>query len=420
MRQISILLFTFLLIALILPVNSETGIGSFGIASADICPAGVVIANSGLSQTVGGTNDHVTNYLRAKRFTVSVSQAMTVTALCVYATTVDPTNKNLRIGIYNDYSGTPSGGSLLLQSPEMTLMTGWNAVSIPGNINLPAGTYWFTIIGNGASTQTAVASGLSSDYFAVVSSYGSLPSTFPSGAYKPGTTYVILSAEVIGIQLPPGPDFGISSTPMSQSVGAGATATYTLTIQYGSSLAAGTQVNLAASGCPSSPASCSILPASVTDTLGGAGSDTATLSVITDISTSGVTPYSIMVIASVTSPVLSHQVAVQLTVSAPGTYPVVVHGGATQVVVTVTWGTPVPPMPSVYLQYSPGNYLAEAAGTVYDRLTCTSGASGCSTGTITNIHRVMFTLGPQSPTSTQTWTVLVSLSGTYTITVEVT
>jgi hypothetical protein len=50
---------------------------------------------------------------------------------------------------------------------------------------------------------------------------------------------------------------------------------------------------------------------------------------------------------------------------------------------------------------------------VYDQTTYTSNST-----TPTNIHRVTFTLSP-SPTSAQTWTALVTVPASYTITIKV-
>jgi hypothetical protein len=89
-----------------------------------------------------------------------------------------------------------------------------------------------------------------------------------------------------------------------------------------------------------------------------------------------------------------------------------VHAGATQVIVTVTWtGTG---SASVQIM-GPGGTptLSESGAIIYDRITFTSGSS-----TPTNIHRVTFTLNP-SPPSAQTWTVLVTSSASYTVTVEI-
>jgi hypothetical protein len=104
---------------------------------------------------------------------------------------------------------------------------------------------------------------------------------------------------------------------------------------------------------------------------------------------------------------------VQLTVTGPGSYAANVHAGATQVVVTVTWtgsGTG-----SVILA-GPGATptLSESGQAVYDRLTYVSGSS-----TPMNIHRVTFNISSYSPGSAQTWTVYVSLSASYTVTIEV-
>jgi hypothetical protein len=90
-----------------------------------------------------------------------------------------------------------------------------------------------------------------------------------------------------------------------------------------------------------------------------------------------------------------------------------VHAGATQVVVTVTWTGSGAVSVSIS---GPGGTptFNEAAGTVYDRY-----AYAAESGTPTNIHRVTFNISANSPTSPQTWTVLVSPSGSYTVVIEV-
>ena len=89
-----------------------------------------------------------------------------------------------------------------------------------------------------------------------------------------------------------------------------------------------------------------------------------------------------------------------------------VHAGATQVIVTVLWtGTGTA---SVQIA-GPGGTptLSESGAVIYDQISYISSSS-----TPTNIHRVTFTLSP-SPASAQTWTALVTLSASYTVTIEV-
>jgi len=99
------------------------------------------------------------------------------------------------------------------------------------------------------------------------------------------------------------------------------------------------------------------------------------------------------------------------TTAAPNSFNV--HAGATQVVVTVMWsGTGTA---SVQISGPGGTpILSESGAVIYDRVTYASGSS-----TPINIHRVTFTLSP-SPITAQTWTALVTVSGSYTVTIEVT
>src|SRR5208337_5296092 len=100
------------------------------------------------------------------------------------------------------------------------------------------------------------------------------------------------------------------------------------------------------------------------------------------------------------------------TTTGPSTNSFNVHAGATQVIVTVLWtGTG-----GASVQISgPGGTptLSESGAVIYDQISYISSSS-----TPTNIHRVTFTLSP-SPASAQTWTALVTLSASYTVTIEV-
>lgn|GEM_PF-4822335 len=300
---------------------------------------------------------------------------------CSTGTTSTTTQSNeLWIGGCDANAGT---SSIAQSSPTngFTLIDGVNFTDSNGNYS--TGSLLYKIVSSTGAANTGVTFANS------VSGYAGAIATF---------------AGTPGPPPPPPSDFTITATTPSQTVGAGATASYTLTITYSSTLTA--TVNLAVtSGCPSG-VSCTVGPNSVS------GSGTAMLNVPTLITTpSGTT--SVTVTASSSSPSLSHMVTVQLTVTGPGSYAAIVHAGVTQVVVTVTWtgsGTV-----SVTLA-GPGGTptLSESGQVVYDRLTYASGSS-----TPTNIHRVTFNISSYSPTSVQTWTVLVSLSASYTVTIEV-
>ena len=88
------------------------------------------------------------------------------------------------------------------------------------------------------------------------------------------------------------------------------------------------------------------------------------------------------------------------------------HAGATQVIVTVLWTGSSSASVEII---GPGGTptLSESGAVIYDQISYPSGST-----TPNNIHRVTFTLNP-SPTSAQTWTVLVTPSASYTVTIEV-
>lgn len=101
-----------------------------------------------------------------------------------------------------------------------------------------------------------------------------------------------------------------------------------------------------------------------------------------------------------------------ITSASPSTNTFNVQAGATQVIVIVQWTG----SGSATIQIAGPNgtpILSESSAVVYDQTTYTSNST-----TPTNIHRVTFTLSP-SPTSAQTWTALVTVPASYTITIKV-
>lgn len=298
-----------------------------------------------------------------------------------------------RVAIYSTDGGTLSG--LLAQSADVVAAAGWNDISVPA-VNIVGGTAYYIAIQSDSATRVYYTA--TGTRVHVAFTYGSFPD--PTGAVTTDT--YSWNMRIKYSTGPPASDFTITATTPSQTVGAGATATYTLQITYSATLTA--TVNLAVtSGCPAG-VTCMVSPSSVT------GSGPMTLSVPTLVTTPGGTT-TVTVTASSTSPALSHSVSVQLTVNSPGSYGVNVHAGATQVVVTVSWagaGT------AAVTLAGPGGSptLSESGAIVYDRVTYVSGSSSPN-----NIHRVTFTITP--PPSAQAWTVLVSLSGSYTVTIEV-
>jgi len=209
-----------------------------------------------------------------------------------------------------------------------------------------------------------------------------------------------------------GPDFSISASPTSQSVGAGGQISSTLTLAPQGGYT-GT-VNLAVtSGCSASGMICTLNGNPTAQVVGGTG--TVTLAVNTLVSTPGGT-YPIVVTGtdSVNS-ALSHTVTFTVTVNGPNEFNFDVKAGATQIVVTVTWtgsGTT-----TIVAIASPGGpTIYDTSGGTYDR-TSIAVVSG-QQPSYTNIHRATFTI--TAPTSHQMWTLYVSGPNTYTVTVEVT
>jgi len=198
-----------------------------------------------------------------------------------------------------------------------------------------------------------------------------------------------------------GPDFSISPSPSSQSVGAGATASFTLNLAASGGFS-GTVSLSVTSGAPPG-VTCTITPNSISTF-----PSTATLSVPTLITTSGT--YSIVVTGTCASPSITHTVTVTLTVSGPASYSFNVKASATQIVVTLTYswtGSGAPPLGSITIA-GPGGTptLQESGAVVYDRILIT--ATG-GTNTYSIIHRATFTI--TAPGSAQIWTALISLSG---------
>ena len=330
-------------------------------------------------------------------FPITISASGTLQSIGVNWGTA-PTG-HVMVALYTAGSSKP--GSLIVQSASTAVATssGWQDISV-ASTSITAGSYWVAAQIDSIDSVEFATSSIT--YYP--KAYGSFDSTWSSSSTQ--TTSEQWNMRVTYSTGPPPADFTITANPTPQSVGAGATASYTLTVTYGSSLASGTTVSLSVtSGCPAG-VTCTVTPNSLT------ASGTVTLAVPTLITTPSGT-ISITVTATCTSPSLTHTVTVQLTISGPGSYLTNVHTGATQVVVTVTWtGTGAA---SVVLEGPSGSpTLTESGQVIYDRLTYISGSN-----TPTSIHRVTFNISSYSPSGAQTWTVLVSLSASYTVTIEV-
>jgi hypothetical protein len=356
------------------------------------------------------TYGQIEGYTQGTRVQYTDLTGGVVSSFSFYVTNYSAGDK-IALSLYDDSSGSPHH-RLWYSSLSGTDLggTGWQSINeSAGTVDNSWGDtlvndayYWFMWQWNSADAGPSyVSGGASNSGIYLAQSFGNFSSTWSGGTFTTWNWSEYASGSFSG---PSPSDFTIVATTPSQTVGVGPTATYTLTITYSSTLT--TTVNLAVtSGCPAN-VTCTVNPNSVS------ASATATLSVPTLITTpSGTT--TVTVTGSSTSPSLSHPVTVQLTVTGPGSYTTNVHAGATQVVVTVTWtgsGTS-----SVALA-GPGGTptLSESGEVVYDRLTYTSGST-----TPTNIHRVTFNISTYSPSTAQTWTVYVSLSTSYTVTIEV-
>lgn len=303
------------------------------------------------------------------------------------------------VALYSAGSNKPA--SLLVQSSSVAITTspGWQDIPISA-YSITAGNYWLAVQISASKTVNIQSS--SESYYS--KTYGSFDSTWGarSGLQSDGSQWNMRVIYTIGL-LPS--DFILTASTTSQTVSAGNTASYSLNVQYSSTLTA--PVNLAVtSGCPTG-VTCTLSSTSVT------GSALVTLSVPTLITTQGgITP--VTVSASSTLQSLSHSITIQLIVNPAITMPVTVREDAAQVIVTVSWAGPgTAPVTLAGPGGSP--ILSESAAIVYDRTLIPTGAS-----TSTYLHRVTFTLIPP-PSSTQTWNVLISpsLSSSYTVTIEV-
>jgi len=246
----------------------------------------------------------------------------------------------------------------------------------------------------------------------------------PTGAYTTDSNTVLLlhmdgtdgsTTFTDSSSVPTGTDYQISASPSSQSVGAGSSASYTLSVTAtgGYTVPPNSAVSLSVtSGLPSG-ATATITPSPV-----NTFPATATLSISTLITTPGGTYPSIVVTA--TNGTTSRTVTVSLTVIPPVSYGFNVKASATQIVVTLTYswsGSGSPPLGSITIA-GPGGTptLSESGADVYDRTSIT--VSG-STSTYSIIHRATFTI--TAPGSAQVWTAYVSLAGVsnYNVAIEV-
>ena len=198
-----------------------------------------------------------------------------------------------------------------------------------------------------------------------------------------------------------GPEFSISATPPSQTVSSGASTAYTVTL---TSMGGFSElVSLSVTDLPADTTG-TFDPPTVTPT--GA----STLTVSTDVTTPGGI-YTLTITG--TNGGLTHSTTVELVVVGPESFTFEVRPGTTQIVVTVIWtgqGTN-----TILLQNSTTTYT-EADMIVYEKKSVDVGDGG--TKTYANIKRALLAI--TAPSTTESWTLLLSLSGmtTYQVNLE--
>ena len=358
--------------------------------------SGVYGATFGLTTpgtTIQGSG--YSNLLMGSRF--SLSESGTVASLSVY---IDGTpSGNVKLAIYSHDSVNNIPNALMVQSASVGVSSvGWLTAPV-SSTSLTAGNYWLVVIHDSSGNKLRFNSGGSS----VIKSM-SFGSAFPSPWGGTGGTTAVTATYSIYATYSSGQDFAISASPASQNIAAGSTASFTLNLVSSGGFSSSVSLSVT-SGCPSS-VTCSVSPSPVSSFPGS-----ATLSVPTLITTTG--SYSVIVTA--TNGTITHTATVTVTVAGPTSYTFNVRPGATQIVVTVSWtGTASASVTVAGPGGSPT--LSESGAVGYDRTSIiVSGGSP----TYASIHRVTFTI--TAPTSTQTWSLLLSISGTstYNVTIEV-
>lgn len=332
-----------------------------------------------------------------------VSAAVSVSVYASYNTgpdfyiTASPTSQSV------------SAGSTASYTLSLTADSGYGGtvtVTLSSSTPCPTGA---TCTFNG-SPSTSVNSFPASVTFAVATQTSGFTGTTSLTASASDGTYTHTTGVSLTVTPYVGPDFSINASPTSQSVAAGSTASYTLNLAASGEFSDTVSLSVT-SGCPTG-VTCTVTPTSVSSY-----PSTATLSVPTLLTTPGGT---ISVVVTATGGGKTHTTSVGLTISGPASFGFNVRPGATQVVVTLTYswtGSGPPPAGSITIAGPGGTpMLMESGAVIYDRTSIA--ASGSSSAYIL-LHRVTFTI--TAPSSTQTWTVLVSLPGVsnYNVTIEV-
>jgi hypothetical protein len=131
--------------------------------------------------------DENSNCLDALRFQNTAGTG-TLTKLEILFQDTTP-NVKVRLGVYADSSGTP--GSLLLDAGEVTVSNGWVSIS---SLNLPVtqNTYYWLAFNMQSTNGVTYKNGQPSrSHCRVSSTYGTLPSTFPSRPSYNSNQYVM-------------------------------------------------------------------------------------------------------------------------------------------------------------------------------------------------------------------------------------
>lgn len=263
------------------------------------------------------------------------------------------------------------------------------------------------------STPVSVTSSTTTVTFSVQTSTPGGPTSLTVSASDSGSQ-VHTHTATVSLTVTPyvGPDFSINASPSSYpNVGAGSTVQSTLSVTASGGFTADVSLSVT-SGCPTD-ASCTLS----SYTISSPYTATVTLSVATAVTTPSGTS-SVVVTASGGGK--THPATVSVTVVGPTSFSFNVRPGATQIVVTLTysWSGPgAPPSGTITIRGPGGSpMLMESGAVIYDR---TSIAASGSSSAYVLLHRVTFTI--TAPSSTQTWTVLVSLPGVsnYNVTIEV-
>lgn len=340
-----------------------------------------------VGNTTPGTSGWGANAVVWDKFAISAT-CQKLTEIDVYSLS----SGNVKVSVYDESGGYPN--NRLFTEMSQTVSAGqWNKFTLSSPINLNQGNYYFGSNTDTGNSRTYTSGGAEFYKNAIFS--GAFPNPAGSGFSTVAATMSIYA--VIQSCGPPPSDFTITANPTSQTVGAGGTASSTLSLTAGGAFSSTVTLSVT-NNCPNG-VTCTVSPSSVSSYPAS-----ATLTVPTLLTTSGV----FSVIVTATNGTLIHTVTFTVTVTTPPTYNFNVRSGATQVVVTVSWtGTATS---FVTIAGPSGNpTITEAAAVVYDRTMFVSG------GTQTNIHRVTFAL--TSP-PTGTWTAFVSPSGA-TVTIEV-